>query len=351
MFFRKKITAKELTAFTQDLATLLHAQVPLTQSLETLQKQQKNPHLRLVLKNIAHAVRAGQPFSLSLTRYPKLFDSFFINMVKAGEISGSLDLILKRIATFKEKRLKLKTKIKTAMLYPTLVMGIASLLTILLFTFVVPKFETIFSDILNGAPLPALTQSIIVVSRKTPGILAFVIPIIPLTLFSWKCLPKKSKLKRVKDKLLLATPHFGTLIQHTNIALLSRTLGTLLANGVPILQALTITQLTIKNPVVSHALKKAQVHLQQGETLASTLRTQKIFPPMMIDRIHIGEETGILADTLSQIADTYEESLEATLNTLTALIEPALVILLSLFVGTIVIALFLPIVGIVENML
>ena len=303
-----------------------------------------------LIDQLADNVRTGNKFSDGLLQHPKVFDKLYVNMAKAGEAGGVLDTVLDRLATFQEKALKTTNKVKSAMVYPIVIMTVAIAIVIILMIFVVPQFQTIFAGMLNGARMPALTQTIIDISdfiqhNYVAAALIVLGVVIVVKLFF------KTKIGiRIWDTLALKLPKIGDMVMKSTVARFTRTFGTLLASGVPILEALTITRGTIKNSLVSNALERVHDRVRDGEPLAAPLDQQKIFPTMVTSMVEVGEETGQLSEMLNRIADNYDEEVDNSVSAITSIIEPIMIVFLAVVVGTIVIALFLPIIKIVSTL-
>ncbi len=344
------IKGKDLVVFTRQLAILLNAGLPLIRSLRTLEKQAKNPTLAKVLGEVASGVEAGSTFSEALSQHPKSFDKLYLNMVRAGEAAGKLELILDRLAMFMEKAAKIAGKVKSAMVYPCIVLGIAGLITSGLMIFIVPKFEKIFTELLEGAPLPALTQFVMGISKlMQERIYVFAIAI-AVVIIGYKLLVKTKQGKYWTDVAKYQMPLFGPIISKSAISKFSRTLGTLMGSGVPVLNALNIVKETAGNEVVSGGIQKVHDAVKEGDTIAGPLAATKIFPEMVISMIEVGEETGKLPEMLEKVADTYDEEVDNAVGALTSMIEPLMIVGLAVIVGGIVIALFMPLVTIIEKL-
>jgi type IV pilus assembly protein PilC len=346
--FGRVINEEGLAVFTRQLSTLLQAGLPLLRSLEVMIRQEKNLRFKEVVTGLADAVRSGNNLSDGLQRYPKVFDRLFVNMVKAGEAGGVLDVVLSRLARFKEKSVKTNKKIKSAMVYPAVVICVAIAIVSLLMVLVVPSFKKIFQGMLKGAALPPLTQFVINISEFMQKHLLISICIVAAAFFGVKFILSTRIGKRVFDRVVLATPKVGDFARKANIARFTRTFGTLMSSGVPILQALTITRDIIENTVVAKALDYVHDRVRDGEPLAAPLEQQKVFPTMVTSMIDVGEETGELPEMLNRIADNYDEDLDNSVASLTSIIEPVMIVFLAVVVGTIVIALFLPIIRIIQ---
>ena len=342
---------EDLTIFTRQMSTLIQAGLPLLRSLEVMIKQQeKKPKFRRILEDVAENVRSGGTLSDGLSNHPKVFDKLFCNMVKAGEAGGVLDIVLDRVATFMEKSIRTAKKVKTAMIYPTVIMVVAVGIVALLMVIVVPKFQTIFEQMLKGAELPALTQIVIDTSSLLTNQLWLVIGGLIVLAFAFMGLKRTEKGARTLDWLGLNLPKFGDVIVKSNIARITRTFGTLLDSGVPILQALLITRETLTNGFFIDAMTKMHDAVRDGEPLANPMGQEKVFPTMVTSMVEIGEETGELPDMLNRIADNYDEDIDNAVAALTSIIEPIMIVFLAVVVGFIVIALFLPIVKIIETL-
>lgn len=346
--FARVVTAKELAVFTRQLSTLLRAGMPLLRGLEVLARQERNPAFQRVLTALAEAIKSGDTLSAGMAQHPRVFDRLYLNMIKAGEAGGVLDVVLDRLAQFQEKSLKLKGKITAAMMYPAIVMDVAVLILVALLVFVVPKFKQIFADLLKGAPLPALTQLVLTVSDAMKNHYLVALGVGLVLWIGLKAFRKTSAGARVLDMWIVKMPMFGGLFLKGIIARFARTLGTLLSSGVPILPALLITRDTCGNVRVADALTGVHDRVKEGATIARPLEATGVFPPMVTGMIDVGEQTGQLPEMLAKVADAYEDEVDNAVAGLSSLIEPILILFLALVVGTIVIALFLPIVRIVQ---
>ncbi len=350
---RQTVKGKTMMIFTRQLATLIDAGLPLLKGLEVLAKQEKDKVLKRTVTDLAESVQGGSTFSESLGGHPKIFNKLYINMVKAGELGGVLEVVLNRLAEFQEKAQQLKNKVQAAMIYPAIVLFIAVTILFFLLMFIVPQFESIFSEMLGeDTELPALTQFVIGVSEfvvSPVGLISIfggvVAIFVTLTLMS-----KNDAGARILDRFKLAFPVIGDLIRKSAISRFSRTLGTLVSSGVPILQALSITRETAGNLVIGDAIGKVHDSVKEGESVVQPLEASQVFPPMVVSMIDVGEETGQLPDMLLKIADVYDDEVDNAVAGLTSLLEPIMIVLLALIVGTIVIALFLPLVKIIQQL-
>jgi type IV pilus assembly protein PilC len=346
----RAIKPKDLAAFTRQLSTLLDAGLPLLKGLKVLLKQEKNPTMQDALTTMGDGIEGGSTFSDALTQHPKIFDNLYVNMVRAGEAGGVLDVVLSRLAEFMEKAEKIKNKVKGAMIYPVVVLVIAVLILTFLMVVIIPKFQEVFMDLSDGkGSLPGLTMFVIGISQFFVKRWYIMIGIIAILVFGVKFLSKTKKGSYLLDKFKLNMPIFGSLVRRTSIARFSRTLGTLLSSGVPILQALNIVKETSGNAVVSEAIEKVHDSVKEGDTMTVPLEASGVFPSMAVGMIDVGEETGALPEMLMKVADTYENEVDTAVEGLTSIIEPLLIIMLAVIVGTIVIAMFLPLLKIMES--
>jgi len=342
------ISTKALAIFTRQLSTLVQAGLPLLRSLEVLSRQEKNVAFKWVVENLADNIRSGGNLSDGLMQHPKVFNRLFLNMVRAGEAGGKLDVVLGQLAKFMEKAERIKGKIKAAMIYPIIIITVAVLILVGLMMFVVPKFKMIFEDLLKGAPLPMLTQFVLGVSDFVKDNVIASAGIVVGLVMAVKLLRKTSHGLRFMDRIIISAPPTGDLFLKAAIARFSRTLGTLMASGVPILQALLITRETSGNSILSGAINVVHDRVKEGDNVAGTLESTGVFPSMVTSMIEVGEETGALPEMLTRIADTYDDEVDNAVAGLTSIIEPIMIVFLAFIVGTIVIALFLPIVRIIQ---
>ena len=348
-FLQGKIKTKILTQFTRQLATLVNAGLPLMRGIEVLKRQMHDSQMVEALNGISENISAGGTFSEALSAYPKIFDRLYVNMVKAGEAGGVLEVVLGRLAEFAEKSERIKNKVKGAMIYPTVVLFAAIGITAFLLVAVIPKFQQVFNDMLGGQELPAVTQYVMQASEfvQHNGLQIF-LAVVALVVIK-KVIGKTEKGAYFFDALSLKMPVTGTLAQRSAVSKFTRTLGTLLSSGVPILQSLTIVRDTTGNRVLTKAIQNVHDAVKEGESMTQPLAQCKVFPPMVTSMVEVGEETGALADMLTRIANTYDDEVDNAVAGMTAAIEPALIIVLALVVGTIVIAMFLPMVKIISS--
>jgi type IV pilus assembly protein PilC len=343
-------STREIATFTRQLATLLEAGMPLLRSLEVLARQETNEPFRLVIENLAGTIRVGGSFSDGLQHHPKLFDRLYRNMVRAGEAAGVLGAALGRTALFMEKAERTKGRIKSALTYPIAVMLLAAGIVGALMVWVVPRFEQIFAGMLKGQPLPTLTRGVLAVSTLVQHHLPLIAAMIVGGGAGFALLRRTAKGERLLDHLALRLPVLGQILLKTAVARFTRTFGTLLASGVPMLEALRVTRDTSGNHCVAHAISVVHDGVRDGAGVASSLAETNVFPEIVASMIEVGEETGELSAMLTRIADVYDEEVDRTTAALTSLIEPLLIVFLALVVGTIVIALFLPIVSLIQHL-
>ncbi len=351
-----RVSNKLMTTFTRQLSTLQDAGLPLLRSLQILESQLKPGKLKNILIGVCEEVEGGSSLSEAMSKYPAAFDRLYVKMVNAGEIGGVLDIILQRLSEFMEKSERLKRKIRGAMVYPIVVIAIAGLILTGIMWFIIPKFEAIFRDF--GVALPMLTQGLIVTSRwvagQNPGqAIPGAIIVLPSPIVIWilfKLLRKAGPGRALTDTVLLWTPVFGKLARKTIIARFTRTLGTLISAGVPILEAIKITAETSNNYVYEKALTKVHDSIREGEGFSEPLRLSKTCDAIVVNMIDVGEETGELDQMLLKIADNYDEEVDVAVASLVSLLEPLMVVVLGVIVGTIVVAMFLPLVAMIDSL-
>src|SRR6266852_5289513 len=350
LFQRKKVKPKVLMMFTRQLATLIDSGLPLLRSLNVLAKQERNTVLKNTINKLADAVQGGNTFSDALALHPRIFNDLYVNMVKAGEVGGVLELVLGRLAEFQEKAAKIKNKVVAAMVYPIIVMTMAIGIMGFLLVFIVPKFETIFHDMLGDKPLPAITTFVIAVSKFVQDHWLVIIGALVAAVAAYKFANRTARGRSTIDRLKLHVPLFGDVIRKTAISRFSRTLGTLVTSGVPILQALNITRETAGNLVIAGAISQVHDSVKEGESIVQPLEASGAFPPMVVSMIDVGEETGKLPEMLLKIADVYDDEVDSSVAAMTAALEPIMIVFLALVVGTIVIALFMPLISIISGL-
>ena len=345
-----RVKAKVLTTFTRQLATLVDAGLPLLRGLRVLAKQEKNVNLKRIIGELGDSIEGGSTFSEALSHHPKVFNKLFVNMVKAGEMGGVLEVVLNRLAEFMEKAEKIKGKVITAMFYPAAVITVAVGIVGLLMVYVVPKFEQVFSDMLDGKSLPEFTAFVLDLSNMiAENFLQTSLIVIGCFVLFWLVIKTRSG-RWIWDKFKLVVPVLGPVISKVAISRFTRTLGTLVSSGVPILQALTIVRETTGNVVITHAVTLVHESVKEGETITTPLDQSKVFPPMVISMVDVGEQTGALPEMLMRVADNYDEEVDNAVAAMTSLLEPILIVFLAVVVGSIVIALFLPLIDLIDGL-
>ncbi|MBN2451454.1 MAG: type II secretion system F family protein [Lentisphaeria bacterium] len=346
-----KIRRKDLTTMTRQLATLLDAGLPLVRALRTLERQAKgNPPLRKVLCDLADMVEGGSTFSEALASHPKSFNRLYVNMVRAGEASGAMETVLNRLAEFMEKAARVAGKVKSAMVYPALVLTVAGLITAGLMVFIVPKFAKMFDEMLPGEPLPALTQMVIMTSTfMKDHVIVMAIGIFVIVVV-FRLLKMTKPGTFLWDLFMLKTPPLSALVVRSSAARFCRTLGTLMSSGVAVLQALQIVRDTSGNEIVARAIQSVHDAVKEGEGMTRPLDKSNVFPGMVVSMIEVGEETGALPEMLNRVADVYEEEVDRAVEALTSMLEPIMICVLAVIVGGIVIALFLPLIKLIDKL-
>lgn len=348
------IKPKSLAMFTRQLATLIDSGLPLLRSLTVLEKQEPNPVLRATVSALAENVQGGSTFSESLAQHPKIFNKLYVNMVKAGELGGVLETVLNRLSDYQEKAEKLKSKIVSAMVYPVIVMIIAVGILVFLMIFIVPKFTEMFTN--TDSELPLISKIVFGMSEFflsnpfwVPNVV-FVFIVFGIFLFLFNLWGKTPPGRIMIDTMLLRIPILGDIQRKSAVSRFSRTLGTLVTSGVPILQALNITRDTAGNVIISRAIEKVHEAVKEGETIVTPLQASGVFPNMVISMVDVGEETGQLPEMLLKIADVYDDEVDNAVTALTSILEPIMIVILALIVGAVVFALFLPLIKMISTM-
>lgn len=352
---KSSVKPKILMVFTRQLATLIDSGLPLLRSLTVLGKQEPNPVLNATISSLADSVQGGSTFSESLAQHPKIFNKLYVNMVKAGELGGVLEVVLNRLAEYQEKAQKLKNKIVSAMVYPAIVMFIAVAILVFLMIFIVPKFKEMFSE--TDSELPLISKIVFgfsefCLSNPIVGIpnVVWVFVALGILLIALNAFGKTKGGRLLIDKLKLNLPILGDVTRKSAVSRFARTLGTLVTSGVPILQALNITRDTAGNVVISDAISKVHEAVKEGESIVTPLSSSGVFPGMVISMVDVGEETGQLPEMLLKIADVYDDEVDNAVTALTSILEPMMIVLLALVVGAIVFALFLPLIKMISEM-
>lgn len=339
--FKPKVTGKDLVIFTRQLSTMIDAGLPLVQCLQILGKQQSNPTFKTVLTTIQNDVETGTTLADSMRKHPKVFDGLYSNMIEAGELGGILDTILSRLAVFKEKAMALQKKIKGAMTYPAICLGISLVILTVILVFVVPVFDKMFKDF--GSTLPAPTQIVIDMSNFFKSNIIFIL--IAMVVASWivKKIYSTEKGRLKIDNMILWSPVIGPLVRKVAVAKFTRTLSTLLQSGVPILDSLQVVARTSGNKVIERAVVRVAASISEGRPIAEPLEESGVFPNMVVQMINVGESVGALDTMLEKIADFYDEEVDQAVENLTAMIEPFMMVFLGGMIGGLVVAMYLPI--------
>ncbi|NOR23905.1 MAG: type II secretion system F family protein [Desulforhopalus sp.] len=340
-FFKPKVSGKDIVIFTRQLSTMIDAGLPLVQGIEILEKQQSNPTFKTALGEIRQDVEAGSTLADSMRKKPKVFDNLFTNMIEAGETGGILDTILGRLATFMEKSMALKKKIKGAMTYPTICLAISLLILVIILVFVVPVFSSMFEDF--GSTLPVPTQIVVNLSDFFKNNILYIIFALFVVVMIIKKFYSTEKGKLSIDKGLLHSPVVGILLRKVAVAKFTRTLSTMLQSGVPILEALQVVAKTAGNKVIENAVFRVGDSIAEGRPIAEPLEECGVFPNMVVQMINVGETVGALDTMLEKIADFYDEEVDQAVDNLTAMIEPFMMVFLGGMIGGLVVAMYLPI--------
>lgn len=340
-FLQPKVKKKDLVVFTRQFSTMIDAGLPLVQGLSILAAQTANPTFRRILQEVVRDVEGGAGLAEALGRHPKVFNDLYVNLVAAGEVGGILDNILQRLANYIEKAEKLKTRIKSAMTYPMVVVAIAIVVIAVILVFVIPVFEEMFRDFGSALPLP--TQLVVDMSRFVKGHIHYILGAMVLMGLLFKLYRKSKSGKKSTDALALKLPVFGPLLKKVAVANFTRTLGTMISSGVPIIHALEITAKTSGNVVLEEVILEVRSGISEGQSIAEPLSENDIFPSMVIQMISVGEATGALDTMLEKIADFYDDEVDAAVDTLTSMLEPLLMVFLGGAIGGLVISMYLPI--------
>jgi type IV pilus assembly protein PilC len=349
-FIGGRVKSKVLTQFTRQLATLVDAGLPLLRGLRVLHRQERHATLKGIIDELAIAIEGGSTFSEALAQHPKVFNRLFVNMVKAGELGGVLEVVLTRLSEFMEKAQKIKGKVIAAMFYPVAVLVVATVIMGVLMVVVVPKFEAIFMDMLDGEDLPDFTRLVLAISSQMKDNFFQTVGIVVGCFIAFIIFGKTQFGRRVIDKLKMKMPILGPVFSKIAIARFARTLGTLVSSGVPILQALTIVKETSGNVIVASAISMIHESVKEGETITQPLEEAAVFPPIVVSMVDVGEQTGALPEMLMKIADTYDEEVDNAVAAMTSLLEPIMIVFLAVIVGSIVIAMFMPLIVLMDKM-
>ena len=344
-----KVKSKVLTTFTRQLATLVDAGLPLLRGLRVLQRQEKHPTLKGIIGDLALSIEGGSTFSEGLAQHPKVFNRLYVNMVKAGEMGGVLEVVLNRLSEFMEKAQKIKGKVIAAMFYPVAVLIVAVVILGVLMVYVVPKFQEVFEGMLEGKKLPAFTRLVLGISAAIKDHIIITAGVIAAFVITFMIFIRTKFGRRIFDKIKMKMPVIGPVISKVAISRFTRTLGTLVSSGVPILQALTIVKETAGNVIVGNAVASVHESVKEGETITAPLEASNVFPPMVISMVDVGEQTGALPEMLLKIADNYDEEVDNAVSAMTSLLEPIMIVFLAVIVGSIVIAMFLPLIELMNS--
>jgi type IV pilus assembly protein PilC len=339
-----RVKPKPLAVFTRQLATLLEAGLPLLRGLRLLHEQEENRNLKAIIGGLAAGIEGGGSFSEALSQFPRVFNRLYVNLVKAGEISGALEVALRRLADFMEKSGRIKGRVTAALFYPAAVMTVALGVMTLMLVFIVPRFKDVFGQLSPDHPLPGFTLFVLGISDAVRHNFLIVLAVLAAVWFTG-VLAIRTRLGRgAFDLAKLRVPVLGPVFRKLAIARFTRTLGTLVTSGVPILQALTIVKEAAGNVVVGRLAERVRESVEQGESITGPLRGSSIFPAMVVGMIDVGEQTGALPEMLNRIADNYDEEVDNAVESMTSLLEPIMIVFLGLMVGCIVVAMFLPII-------
>lgn len=345
----RRIKPAALAVFTRQLATLVDVGMPLLRSLHILQKQETNPELKRVIGAVAQTIESGGTLAEALAAHPKVFSPLYVNMVRAGEAGGIVDEVLRRQAEFMEKAEKIKGKIKGAMFYPVAVMLVAAGIVSLLLVFVIPRFQSVFDGLLGGRRMPAFTLAVFNISELVRSHIVVVGIALAAVVVAFRLFLCTQTGRRWFDGFKLVAPVMGGVFRKASLARFARTLGTLLGSGVPVLQALLIVKETVGNVVVGGMVSRIHASVKEGGTIAEPFKEAKIFPDMVAGMVDVGEQTGALPDMLLKVADTSDEEVDNAVTAMTSLLEPVMIVFLAVVVGSIVIAMFLPLITIIQD--
>jgi type IV pilus assembly protein PilC len=340
-FLQPKVTEKDIVVMTRQFATMIDAGLPLVQCLEILHGQQDNRTFKRILKHIKEDVEEGSTFADALKQHPEVFDDLFVNLVAAGEIGGILDIILNRLAAYIEKASKLKRKVKGAMTYPIVVMVIAVMVVAVILIFVIPVFQSMFADF--GRALPVPTQIVVALSEFLKSYILYMIVALAVIIFAFRRFYKTERGRGLVDNFVLKVPVFGMLIRKVAVAKFTRTLGTMISSGVPILDSLEIVAATAGNKTIEEAIRETRQSISEGRTIAEPLADSEVFPSMVVQMISVGEATGALDTMLGKIADFYDDEVDSAVEALTSMLEPFMMVFLGGTIGGLVVSMYLPI--------
>ncbi|MDY6842931.1 MAG: type II secretion system F family protein [Thermodesulfobacteriota bacterium] len=340
-FLKQKVTSKDMMVFTRQFSTMIGAGMPLVQSLEAISSQQENKTFKKILQDVEREVESGATFSDALKKHPETFDDLFVNLVSAGEAGGIMDTVLNRLCSYIEKAEKLKKQVKGALVYPASIVGIAVVVIIVMMVFVIPTFQKMFAEF--GQALPAPTAAVIGISNFFKSNIIYILIAFFVLSYIFRYTYKNERGRAIIDDFILKTPVFGPLIRKVAVARFTRTMGTMITSGVPILDGLELTSKTAGNKTIEKAVLEAKKSISEGKTMSEPLKESGVFPPMVIQMISAGEAIGAMDEMLNKIADFYDEEVDAAVAALTSLLEPMLMLFLGVVIGGLVIAMYLPI--------
>lgn len=347
--FEQRVKPAALAVLTRQIATLADAGLPLLRGLKILQQQETHPTLKRILGEVSDTIEGGSTFSEALMQHPKVFNKLYVNMVRAGEAGGALEIALRRLAEFMEKALKIKNKIQSAMFYPIAVLFVAIGVVALMTIFVIPRFKEVFTGLSGGAPLPAFTELVLKISDVARHHAPVVALALAALIGTFVVFVKTRFGRFVFDQFKLKMPLLGPVFRKSAISRFSRTLGTLLSSGVPVLQALQLVRETTGNVVVSRLVTRIHDGVKEGENMTTPLRNSNVLPPMVVGMVDVGEQTGALPDMLLKIADGCDDEVDNAVSAMTSLLEPIIIVFLAVVVGSIVIAMFMPILSLING--
>lgn len=347
-FQQRKVKLKDLAIYSRQLAVLINAELPLIQSLNILSEQTSNKYFKKVIQQVREEVEAGSSLHQAKRKFPKVFDNLFCNLIASGEQSGSLDVMLRRLADYLEKIVKLRSQVKQAMVYPSAVLGFAVLVVIFMLWKVIPVFAQIFLEL--GAELPGLTAAVLALSRFVEKNIVFILIGFIALIFLVRYLRQTEQGRKFFDKLILKLPIFGKIFEKVGLSRITRTLSTLISGGVPMLECIKITSTTSGNVILEEQLMKARSLIAEGSSMTDALIASGKFPFMFTQLVRVGETTGTLDDMLAKLADFYDEEVEASVATLLSVLEPILLILVGGMVGIIVVSMYLPIFSLMQQL-
>ncbi len=339
--FQPKVTEKDVIIFCRQFSTMIDAGLPIIQCLDILHSQQENPAFKKKIKTIKESVESGETFADALKKFPEQFDELFVNMIAAGEAGGILDTILRRLSSYMEKASKLKAQVKGAMTYPVITLIIALVVVSVILVFVIPVFQDMFTGL--GSDLPGMTKAVVAASNFIKGNILYIIVGLGLFIFFFKRFLKTPKGQELFDDLILKSPVFGILLRKVAVAKFTTTMGTMMASGVSILDALDIVAKTSGNKTIEKAIYKVRAAISEGRTMAEPLEESRVFPSMVCSMIAVGESTGALDTMLGKIGEFYDEEVDQAVENLTAMIEPFMLVFLGVVIGGLVVSMYLPI--------